>query len=276
MMFPKKYWTITLALLLILAALVMISYHAAKQDSDTGFFRKIVLEAAWPLESLKNRSLKALRESWDRYLFLIGLEAENRRLRKENHLLENQLVRYREGYLEALRLQKILKLREQFDTTQVIAEVIDREQSPVFKSILIDKGTVHGLKVGLPVLSDQAIAGRITECSWHISRIMLIVDVNSNVSVLLQRSRTHGVLQGAGAAGCRLKYVSKTEDVKVGDTVISSGLGGIFPKGIILGMVAAVDKKEGGFFQRIDVHPSVDFGKLEEVVVLNPQKDHKP
>ena len=207
---------------------------------------------------------------------LKALEAENRRLRKENHLLENQLVQYREGYLEALRLQKILKLKEQFDTTPVIARVIDREQPPIFKSILIDKGTAHGLMVGFPVLNDQGLVGRITECSWHISRIMLIVDVNSNVSVLLQRSRTHGVLQGAGAAGCRLKYVPKTEEVKVGDAVISSGLGGIFPKGIILGVVAAVDKKGGGFFQRIDVQPSVDFGKLEEVVVLNPQRDRKP
>jgi rod shape-determining protein MreC len=276
MMFPKKYWTITLASLMIMAALIMISYHAAKQDPDTGLFRRLVLEAAWPLESLKNRSLKVLRESWGRYLFLIGLEAENRRLRKENHLLENQLVQYREGYLEALRLQKILKSREQFNTTPVIAQVIDREQSPIFKSILIDKGTAHGLRVGFPVLNDQGLVGRITDCSWHISRIMLIVDVNSNVSALLQRSRAHGVLQGAGAVGCRLKYIPKTEEVKVGDAVISSGLGGIFPKGIRLGVVAAVDKKEGGFFQRIDVQPSVDFGKLEEVAVLDPQKDRKP
>ncbi len=254
----------------------MISYHGAKQDSDTGFFRRLVLEAVWPLESLKNRSIKALRDSWNRYLFLIGLEAENRRLRKENHLLENQLVQYREGSLEALRLRKILKIKEQFDITPVIAEVIDREQSPVFKSVLIGKGTAHGLMVGFPVLNDQGIVGRITESSWHISRIMLIVDVNSNVSVLIQRNRAHGVLQGAGAAGCRLKYIPKTEEVKVGDAVISSGLGGIFPKGILLGVVAAVDKKEGGFFQRIDVQPSVDFGKLEEVAVLNPRKDRKP
>jgi rod shape-determining protein MreC len=254
----------------------MISYHAAKQDSDTGLFRRLVLEAMWPLESLKNKSLKAFRDGWDRYLFLVGLEVENRQLRKENHLLENQLVQYREGYLEALRLQKILKLKEQINTTPVIAQVIDREQSPIFKSILIDKGTAHGFRVGFPVLNDQGLVGRITECSLHISRIMLIVDVNSNVSVLLQRSRTHGVLQGTGAAGCRLKYVPKTEEVKVGDAVISSGLGGIFPKGIILGVVAAVDKKEGGFFQRIDVQPSVDFGKLEEVAVLIPRKDGKP
>lgn len=273
MMFPKKYWTIAIAALLILTALVMIS-RSAKQTSETGFMRKLVLETAWPLESMKNRSLKAIKESWNRYLFLIGLEEENRRLKKQNNLLASQLVQYQEGYLETLRLRKVLNFKELHNATPVVAEVIDREQSSVFKSILIDKGTAHGLKVGLPALNDQGIVGRITECSWHVSRVMLIVDENSNVAALLQGSRTHGVLQGAGAAGCRLKYIPKKEEVKIGDAVISSGLGGIFPKGIILGVVAAVDKKEGGLFQRIDVQPSVDFGKLEEILVLVLQKDH--
>lgn len=273
MMFPKKYWTIAIAALLILMALIMISYNV-KQTSETGFMRKLVLEAAWPLESAKNRSIKAIKENWNRYLFLIGLVEENQRLKKKNDLLASQLVQYQEGYWEALRLQKMLKIKGPLNTTPVVAEVIDREQSSVFKSILIDKGTAHGLKVGFPVLNDQGIAGRITECSWHVSRVMLIVDENSNVAALLQGSRTHGVLQGAGAAGCRLKYIPKKEEVKIGDAVISSGLGGVFPKGTILGVVASVDKKEGGLFQRIDVQPSVDFGKLEEILVLVLQKDH--
>ena len=272
-MFPYKYLTIIIASVLILTALIMISYNA-KQASETGFMRKLVLETAWPLENLTNRSLKAIKESWDRYLFLIGLEEENRRLKKKNDLLASQLFRYQEGYLEALRLRKILKIKEQLNTVPVVADVIDREQSSVFKSILIDKGTAHGLKVGFPVLDDKGIVGRITECSWHVSRVMLIMDENSNVAALLQGSRIHGVLQGAGASGCRLKYIPKNEEVKIGDAVISSGLGGIFPKGVILGVVAAVDKKEGGLFQRIDVQPSVDFGKLEEILVLILQKDH--
>jgi rod shape-determining protein MreC len=274
MMFPKKYWTILIAALLILAALIMIIY-GLKQTSETGFMRKLVLEAVWPLGSIKNRSVKAIKENWNRYLFLIGLEEENRQLKKKNDLLASQLTQYQEGYLEALRLRNMLKIREQPDTTPVIAEVIGHEQSSVFKSILINKGTAHGLMVGFPVLNDQGIIGRITECSWHVSRAMLIVDRSSNVSALLQGSRTHGVLQGDGAAGCRLKYIPKAEEVKIGDAVISSGLGGIFPKGIILGVVAAVDKKEGAFFQRIDVQPSVDFGKIEEILVLNLQKDSK-
>jgi len=274
MMFPKKYWTLAVASLLILAAFIMI-FFGMRQTLETGFMRKLVLEAAWPLESVKNRSLKAIRENWNRYLFLIGLEEENRRLKKKNDLLANQLGQYQEGYLEALRLRKMLSTREQPHTAPVIAEVIGHEQSSVFKSILINKGTAQGLMVGFPVLNDQGIIGRITECSWNVSRVMLIVDKSSNVSALLQGSRTHGVLQGDGAAGCRLKYIPGTEEVRIGDAVISSGLGGIFPKGIILGSVAAIDKRDGTLFQRIDVQPSVDFSKLEEIVVLILQKDSK-
>ena len=148
MMFPKKYWTLAVASLLILAAFIMI-FFGMKQTFETGFMRKLVLEAAWPLESLKNRSLKAIRENWNRYLFLIGLEEENRRLKKKNDLLANQLVQYQEGYLEALRLRKMLSTREQPHAAPVIAEVIGREQSSVFKSILINKGTAQGLNGGI-------------------------------------------------------------------------------------------------------------------------------
>jgi len=267
MMFPKKYQSIAVASLLILMALVMISYNI-KLFSHTGFLRKLVLEAATPLVSLKNKSLKVLQENWNHYIFLMGLEEENKHLRKENALLSNQRVQYQENYLEAVRLQRMLDLKEQLDVTAVAAEVIDRDQASVIKTLLIKKGTSQGLRVGLPVLADRGIAGRITECSWHVSRVMLITDENSNVDALIQGNRAHGILQGAGSEGCHLKYITKTEEVKVGDTIISSGIGGIFPKGIVLGIVRSVDKMDGGLFQKIGVSPSVNFDKLEEVLVL--------
>lgn len=227
------------------------------------------------MKSLKQSILKTIEKNWNRYLFLVGLEEENRRLLKEKQRLENDLVQYREGYLEALRLQKTFKVRELTDATPIVAGVIDSEQSSVFRSILINKGSAHGLKVGLPVLTDQGIAGRITECSWHVSRVMLVVDENSRIPVLLQQSRAHGILQGAGAAGCRLKYIPKKEEVAVGEIVVSSGLGGVFPKGMLLGAVQAVSKKESGLFQSIAIQPSVDFSKLEEIIVLIARGDSK-
>ncbi len=221
-----------------------------------------------PLVSLKNNVVGTVRKNWDRYLFLIGLEEQNARLRRENAMLAGQLVQYREGYLEAGRLARLLELQSQFNAKSVVATVIDRDSSSVIRTVLINKGTSQGLRVGLPVLADRGIAGRITECSWHVSRVLLITDENSNVDALIHGNRAHGVLQGAGPRGCQMKYIAKTEEVKEGDTVISSGMGRIFPKAIVLGTVKRVDRLEGGLFQKVEVTPSVNFDKLEEVLVL--------
>jgi rod shape-determining protein MreC len=120
----------------------------------------------------------------------------------------------------------------------------------------------------LPVITDQGVVGRVIETSWHVSRILLVTDTNSNIDGLIQSSRVQGILQGAGASGCALKYVAKTEDVKAGDVVLSSGLVVTFPKGLMLGVVTRADKKDSGLFQKIDVAPAVDFARLEEVLVL--------
>jgi len=255
------------AAILLIVSLTILSYSAVRL-SETGFLRKIVLETAAPIEDAINISLKSLLDAWKRYLFLVGLEEENRQLRREKALLSEQLNRYREGYLEAIRLQKLLALKSGFPYRTVAARVIDSNRTSLFKTLLINKGTADGLHVGLAVLSDQGAVGRIIETSWHASRVLLMIDENSNIDALIQRSRAQGILQGAGAAGGNLKYISRTEEVLPGDVVLSSGLAGVFPKGMLLGVVTGVSRKEGGLFQKIDVAPAVDFGKLDEVMAV--------
>ena len=267
MLIPRKYQSIVVAAILLIASLTILSYSAVRL-SETGFLRKIVLETAAPIEDAINISLKSLLDAWKRYLFLVGLEEENRQLRREKALLSEQLNRYREGYLEAIRLQKLLALKSGFPYRTVAARVIDSNRTSLFKTLLINKGTADGLRVGLAVLSDQGAVGRIIETSWHASRVLLMIDENSNIDALIQRSRAQGILQGAGAAGGNLKYISRTEEVLPGDVVLSSGLAGVFPKGMLLGVVTGVSRKEGGLFQKIDVAPAVDFGKLDEVMAV--------
>ena len=150
----------------------------------------------------------------------------------------------------------------------MVARVIDNDRTTLFKTLLINKGTADGLRVGLPVLADRGVVGRIIETSWHASRVLLMIDENSNIDALIQRSRAQGILQGAGSAGCNLKYISRVEDVQAGDVILSSGLAGVFPKGLLLGVVTGASRREGGLFQKIDVAPAVDFGRLEEVLAL--------
>jgi rod shape-determining protein MreC len=275
MLIPRKYRSIAVAAVLLIISLTVLSFSAIRL-SETGFLRKMVLEAAAPVEDTINISLQNLHDVWKRYLFLVGLEDENRRLRKQNADLTEQLNRYREGSLEAMRLQKLLDLREGFPLRTVAARVIDRNRSSLFKTLLINKGTADGLRVGLAVLSDQGVVGRIIETSWHASRVLLLIDGNSNIDGLIQRSRAQGILQGAGSAGCSLKYISRAEEVLAGDVVISSGLSGVLPKGLLLGVVTGASRKEGGLFQKIDVAPAVDFEKLEEVLALTTDMKPKP
>jgi len=275
MLIPKKHQSWISLIILIILSLGVFSY-SVRRSTETGFARRVVLEAMAPLQSLINDSVGSLADLWNRYLLLIRLEEENRSLRKEVALLRDQVVQYREGFAEAQRLKRLLALDGQFSRKTVAARVIDKPPVSVFNTITISKGSVHGLRAGLPVLTDQGVVGRIMETAWHASRVLLLVDGNSNIDALIQGSRTQGILQGYRSTGCRMKYVPKTEQVKAGDIVLSSGLGGTFPKGLILGVVAKVDRGDGGLFQRIDVTPAVDLRDIEEVVVLSSEERSQP
>ena len=269
MLIPHKYQSPFVAAVLLIISLAVISYSASRL-AETGFLRKMVLEVASPAENAINVLLKGLHDSWKRYIFLVGIEDENRRLRYGNAVLNEQLNNYREGYMEGMRLRKLLNLKDGLTNQVVAARVIDRNRVSLFKTILIDKGTADGMRVGFPVLSEQGVVGRIIETSWHASQVLLIVDGNSNIDGMIQRSRAQGILQGAGSAGCNLKYISRVEEVLPGDVVLTAGLAGVFPKGLLLGLITEVSRKEEGLFQKIDVTPTVDFGRLEEVLALIP------
>ncbi|HYA14413.1 MAG TPA: rod shape-determining protein MreC [Syntrophales bacterium] len=272
MLFPKKYQSIIIACLLIIISLILLSY-SVKKPSTVGFFRGLVLETAAPLANIITISFEGLSSAWKRYIFLVGLEEENKRLKKGNALLTRETVQYREAYLEGIRLQKLLALKEKVNYPMIAARVIARDQTSIIKTILINKGTSHGLRVDLPVLADQGVVGRIVEVSSHVSKILLLIDESSNVDALVQENRIQGILQGAGPHSCSLKYISKTETVNVGNIIISSGLSGLFPKGLLIGSVKSVDKTDSGLFQKINVEPFVDFARLEEVMVIVLNKD---
>jgi rod shape-determining protein MreC len=275
MLIPRKYQSIAAAAVLLVASLAILSYGAVRM-SESGFLRKVILETAAPVQDAIRLSLLGLENLWKRYLFLVGLEDENRRLRGQNADLLQQANLYREESMEAARLRNILDLQRDFPHRAEAARVIDRNRSSLFKTLLINKGTADGLQKGLPVLSGQGGVGRIIETSWHASRVLLLIDETSSIDGMIQRSRAQGILQGAGTRGCNLKYISRTEEVRTGDVVISSGLSGVFPKGIVLGTVTAVSGGEEGLFQKIAVSPAVDFEKLEEVLALRKELPSKP
>ncbi len=272
MLIPKKYQTIGVASVLVVASLVILSV-SLHSPGETYFFRKIVLEISSPAVDAINTSIEGVRNVWKRYLFLVGLEEENRILRGRIAQLTKGLNDYRELYYEERRLRGLAGLKESAKLPGVFCRVIDRNNSYLFKTIMLNKGTSDGLRVGLPVVSAEGVVGRIVEASWNVSKVLLVVDYNSNIDVVTQESRVQGILQGGGNAGCSLKYVERSEDVKIGEQVLTSGLGGVFPKGLIVGTVLNVDRNVSGLFLKVEVMPAVRFSRLEEVFVVTPEKE---
>ncbi len=272
-MFFKNYRTVIFVSAVIIAALILLSY-SVKYGSGAGVVKKLVLEAAAPVQIFFNTAIERVENAWTRYIHLVGLEEDNRILKKTVAGLQAELLLYKEGYLEAQRLKRLLALQEEHRHHFTAAQVIGKEQGALSKTLWLNKGSADGLKPGMPVLVPQGLIGRVTDVSWHNSKVMLLIDENSNVDVLIQRTRVQGIARGAGSRGCVVRYVSKIQDVKEGDVVVTSGLSNIFPKGLPVGTVTRIDRMDVGLFLQIQVAPFADFVSLEEVLVLTvPQQE---
>lgn len=273
MLFPKRR-QITIALsFLAVVFLIAFSILISKSSSETCFLKKIILESASPMEGGINSTFSCVGRTWKKYIFLVNLEKENRELKEKILAMSQEINGYRETYLECMRLRKLMEFKERTGFTTVAAKVTNRERSSVSKTVIINKGSSDGIEVNFPVVTAEGVVGKVIETSWNVSRILLITDYNSNIDVIVQNSRAHGILQGLGNAGCSLKYIPQLEEMNVGDTVISSGLADIFPSGIPVGTVTGVSREDTDLFQNIRVSPTVDIAKLEEVLVVLKKKE---
>jgi len=264
----RKYKMIIFITIIIITSLIMIAYNL-KYDTGKSFLRKIVLETVAPVYGVLSGSIRSVQDAWTRYILLVGIQEENRNLKKKINELKAVLVSYQEGYQEAQRLKKLLAITDYNQYSFVTAKVIGREQAALSRTVLVNKGSSDGLKNGMPVIAYPGLVGRLVDVSWHVSRVLLLIDENSNVDAMVQRNRTQGISSGAGSQGMILKYISKTQDVQKGDIIVSSGMGGVFPKGWLIGQVINVDRQDASLFLKIKVAPFVDFSKLEELLILS-------
>jgi len=197
---------------------------------------------------------------------------ENKRLRAENSRLMEENNKLREDSVATERLRRLLGFRETTRGEMLPAQVIGKDSSNWFRAIVIDKGSGDGIEANMVVASYGALVGRVAKATYGASKVILITDPTSKVGALVQRSRVGGIAEGGSGDFTNLRYLPRDADIKAGDLVVSSGLGGIFPKGLIIGRVIEVRKENAyGLFREATVAPATDFSRLEEVFVIkNP------
>jgi rod shape-determining protein MreC len=207
---------------------------------------------------------------WDNYIALWSLRQQNEELRRRVAELEALSQQAVELGMTNQRLSAILKLQDEFGDNGVAARVVGRSPSAWVHTIVLDRGERDGVQKGMAVLAPDGVVGQVVSTSVHAARVLLVSDPSSGVDVLVQRSRVQGIAAGTMERACALKYVQRGSDVAVGDTVVTSGLDGIFPKGQPVGTVVRVDMKDSRMFQDVEVKLSAELAKVEEVLVVAP------
>jgi len=259
--------TLWIWIFLLFFSLFLISSNLGKEKSWNPS-EQIIIEITAPFQNFFKKTVNATRGFWLKYFGLVNTYTENDSLKKEINFLRMENSKYNELLASYQRLQKLLQFKETINQRVLAAQVIGWDPTGWFKSVIIDKGRGSGLKVNMPVVNANGVVGRLVAVSNNYAKILLIIDQNSAVDCIIQRSRDNGIIKGVSSKICRLDYVLKTSDVVVGDTVVTSGLGRVFPKGVPVGEVTEVKDLPGELFKDVKVVPMVDFTKLEELLII--------
>jgi rod shape-determining protein MreC len=227
----------------------------------------LVQDISYPFAWAWHEMSTGLENSWERYFDLSGKSKQNFQLKQEITELKSRLLDYDERLNEVNRLRQLVGFTQSIPDKFVAAEVLTGQRSLPFKTIRISKGSLDGIKAGMPVVAANGVVGKVIRAGFKFSDVQLLVDYDSNIDVLVQRNRIRGVLGGYANENCRLN-LQRSAEIRIGDTLVTSGIVGSFPKGIPVGKVIRISFETDNVSQVITVEPWVDHRRLEEVIVL--------
>lgn len=259
---------ITFLILLTVVSMVMDRRSPRDERSELPWWQAVVLEVAAPVERVVSAPIDGVKDFFEAYVDLLGVRAENRQLQRRIAEIESENLQFREALVSSGHLARVASMRDEIEIPMLPAEVVGLDVAPWFRSVLVDRGARHGVEPGYPVITHQGVVGVVTATSSHAAKTMLLLDRQSAVDALVQRSRARGVVRGIGRDRLEFEFVVRSADVVVGDEVVTSGLGGIYPKGLRLGRVAELGDAGGRLTRIAMIDPAVDLGQLEQVFVM--------
>ncbi len=189
-------------------------------------------------------------------------------LQEENQRLQARNVELEEAEQTASRLQSLLDLQDSYNLQSTAARIISSSSDSWTSTVTIDKGSSSGLTVGMPIMASNGVIGQIIQCNPTTSVVRLVKDESSSISAMVQSSRAQGMLTGSATGQVTLDLIRTGQTVEVGDVVVTSGLGGVFPKGLPLGRVTSVENNPGSLYLDIVVEPFAQTENNEEVLVI--------
>jgi rod shape-determining protein MreC len=263
----KKYGLLAAIISAVLVALIFFSLNIPR-NREANVIERSFLSVFSPVMKPAIRFNIFITGIWNGYVNLVSVRKENLSMKSQIKELNARVVAAHETLLENQRLTRLLEMKESIEPATLTASVVGEDLSSWFRTLVIDRGSSSGLREGMAVVASDGIVGQLIKVSPENSRVLLLTDHSSGIAATIQRSRARGVVKGKGEGGCSLEFTTREEDVKVGDQVIASGIGGVFLKGTRIGEVTMVKRGEYGVFQTVTIRPTVNTAHLEEVLVI--------
>ncbi len=260
---------IALITLLAVAALALLTSQVRLSERRAvGRVGSWILAGLGPAEEALSRAGDAVARVWRQYTEIGRLRAENQRLGEEVERLKEEVTRLREQAQATQRLERLLAFREQLPGRAIGARVIGRDSTKWFSVITVDRGSQDGVHRNAPVVAAEGLVGRVLTVTPTTAQVLLVSDARSAVGVVLQQSREAGVVEGQEQTLLRLKYISRDREITPGELLVTSGLSGVFPRGLPVGAVETVVREQGALYQEATVRPVVNLDHLEDVLIL--------
>ena len=225
-----------------------------------------------PVQSVLARVHRAALGTWHTFVDWRTVRGENVALRAENERLRIQALQVRETDQENKRLRRLLALRDRLPLTTLTGEIIGRDGGGWARSLTVNRGKSDGIAQQMPVIVPEGLVGRVAQVRAGASVVQLLNDPASTVGAVVQRTRTAGLVEGEPSGGIRFKFMARDgAGVTAGDLIVTSGVGSLFPKGIPVGRISAIEDKGSALFHFAVVAPAVDFARVEEILLLTGQ-----
>ena len=257
----------TLFVILTVAVIVVLLLPRQTQGLLDGVSHPIAQILAIPIQALASLD-QSIRETWNRYIALQGVYEQNLELQKTVQQLNVQVSQLREQIIVSEQLAEMFDFQKQTPMETVAARVIGRNATNWYRAIIIDKGSQHGIEKEMGVMNSTGVVGRVINVNPSTAIVLLLTDPNVAMAGMIQRSRDEGIIQGTAQGFVRMKYLPPLSKVEIGDIVVTSGLTGDYPRGLLIGHVRKLEKADADLFQSAEIQPMVDFSKLEGVLVV--------
>ncbi|MBI4666968.1 MAG: rod shape-determining protein MreC [Nitrospinae bacterium] len=268
--FMRRYQDMIVLVALLALSLFMLSSNLRRKKT-LNFMEKAAMTVVAPFQEVTAFSVSSLSNIWNGYISLVGVQEENQRLKAALDKLAFDNLQLVERLKTYQRLDGLLTFPRLAEVPFEVAQVIGRDPADRAKMLVVNKGYAQGVAENMAVVTHRGVVGRVVSVARASSKVLLITDVRSAVDAIALESRDSLVAAGDNKSTLEAKYLPFNAGVKNGDLVISSGLGGVFPKGLVIGVVEEAKSVSGSLFMTARIRPTEDFTRLEEALILKAQ-----